>query len=325
MIPRTILGRGGPEVSVLGLGCMSMSHPGRDDAQSLRVIAQAFDAGVTMLDTADKYGNGHNERLLGRAIAGRRSEVVVATKVGFVGSSRDPKPVNGSPVHIRRSIDASLDRLNTDHVDVYYLHRVDPDVPIEESMGAMAGLVAAGKVRHLGLSEVAADTLARAHGVHPIVALQTEYSLMARDVELDVLPACHRLGVGLVAYSPLGIGFLTGAYRTPDETPPGSRLPRQPRMDPGNLKTNERHLDRLRRLSAEAGCTPAQLVLAWILAGDRAVPIPGSSRLDHLEENMSAAALKLPQEILARVDAEFPPGTFLGARKSPAGMGLVGR
>ncbi|HVR78400.1 MAG TPA: aldo/keto reductase [Acidimicrobiia bacterium] len=322
-MPRTRLGR--LEVSVLGLGCMSMSHPGRDDDESRKAIRRALDAGITLLDTADKYGKGHNERLVGEAIAGRREEVVVATKVGFVGSSRDPSPIDGRPGHIHRAIDGSLQRLGTDRVDLYYLHRVDPDVPVEESIGAMAELVETGKVRCLGLSEVSAETLRRAHAVHPITAVQVEYSLMTREPELTLIPECQRLHVGVVGYSPLGIGFLTGAHRDPATAPPGSRLPKQPRMQGDELQTNQRHLARLQELAAEAGATPAQLVLAWILFQGQVVPIPGASRLEHLAENLAAVDRPISHRLLATLDREFPPGTFVGERKSSQGMRLIER
>ncbi|MGH8947115.1 MAG: aldo/keto reductase [Acidimicrobiia bacterium] len=311
------------EVPILGLGCMTMSHPGRDEAESLAVIRRALDAGVTLLDTADKYGKGHNETLLGRAISGRRDQTVVATKVGFVGSSRDPRPIDGTPPHIRRSIDASLTRLGTDRVDLYYLHRVDPHVPIEESVGAMAELVAAGKVRHLGLCEVAMETLERAAAVHPIASVQTEYSLMTREPELDLIPGCERLGIGVVGYSPLGIGFLTGSYQLPDEAPAGSRLPKQPRMQAEALEANLATLDRFKPLAAEVGVTPAQLALYWVLSGGRVVPIPSSSRMSHLEENLAVLGLRVPENVLVALDAAFPPGAFVGARKSTGGMRLI--
>jgi aryl-alcohol dehydrogenase-like predicted oxidoreductase len=322
-VPATRLG--GLEVPVLGLGCMSMSHPSRDDAESVAVIRRALDAGVSFLDTADKYGKGHNEILVGRALAGRRDEVVLATKVGFVGSSRDPHPIDGSPQHIRRSIENSLARLGTDRIDLYYLHRVDPQVPIEESVGAMADLVAAGKVRHLGVSEVAVATLERANRVHPITAVQSEYSLMTREPELDLIPACQRLGVGVVGYSPLGIGFLTGAYATPTEAPPGSRLPKQPRMQSEALEDNLALMERLKTLAANVGATPAQLALAWILSRGRVVPIPGCSRIQHLEENLGALDLSIPEQMMRALDAAFPPGVFVGTRKSAGGMRLVDR
>ena len=320
----TTLGQAGRPISVLGLGCMSMSHPGRDDEESLRVLAAALDAGISFLDTADKYGKGHNERLVGRAVAGRRDEVTVATKVGFVGSSRDPKPVDGSPEHIARSCDASLERLGVDRIDLYYLHRVDPEVPIEESVGAMAELVTAGKVAQLGLSEVSAETLRRAHAVHPIAAVQSEYSLATRVPEEDVLPTCRELGTTFVAYSPLGIGLLTGRVRSPEDLPPGNRLPKQSRMDQEHREHNLAIVDQLEEVAADLGCALPQLAIAWLLTRD-VVPIPSSSRMRYLEENLAAVDLELDDAVLARLDRIAPRGAFTGERKSHLGMRLVGR
>ncbi|MBW3658535.1 MAG: aldo/keto reductase [Actinobacteria bacterium] len=303
---------------------MSMSHPGRDEEESLSVLRAALDAGITFLDTADKYGKGHNERLVGTAIAGRRDEVTVATKVGFVGSSRDPKPVDGSPDHIRRSCDASLARLGIERIDLYYLHRVDPEVPIEESVGAMAALVEAGKVAQLGLSEVTADTLRRAWDVHPIAAVQSEYSLAARELERDVVPACRALGTTFVAYSPLGIGLLTGRVRAPDDLPPGNRLPKQSRMDDRHRAANLRIVDELAAIAEDVGCTLPQLVIAWLLTRD-VVPIPSSSRRSYLEDNLGALDVDLGEDVLARIDEVAPVGAFTGERKSSLGLRLVGR
>jgi aryl-alcohol dehydrogenase-like predicted oxidoreductase len=320
----TALGQAGQPISVLGLGCMSMSHPDRDDEQSMQVLDAALDAGISFLDTADKYGKGHNERLVGRAIAGRRDEVTVATKVGFVGSSRDPKPVNGSPGHITRSCDASLDRLGVDRIDLYYLHRVDPEVAIEESVGAMAELVAAGKVAQLGLSEVSAETLRRANAVHPIAAVQSEYSLATRAPEADVLPTCRELGTTFVAYSPLGIGLLTGRVRGPEDLPPGNRLPKQSRMDDEHRVHNLAIVRQLEQVAADLGCTLPQLALAWLLARD-VVPIPSSSQMRYLEDNLAAVDVELDDETLARIDRLAPDGAFSGERKSRLGMRLIGR
>lgn len=320
----TTLGQAGQPISVFGLGCMSMSHPGRDDEQSLQVLTAALEAGISFLDTADKYGKGHNERLVGRAIVGRRDEVTVATKVGFVGSSRDPKPVDGSPEHIARSCDASLERLGVDRIDLYYLHRVDPEVPIEESVGAMAELVAAGKVAQLGLSEVSAETLRRAHAVHPIAAVQSEYSLATRDVEEDVLPTCRDLGTTFVAYSPLGIGLLTGRVRAPEDLPPGNRLPKQSRMDDEHREHNLRIVDELVAIADDEDCTLPQLALAWLLTRD-VVPIPSSSRRPYLDENLAAVDLEVRVDTLQRIDEVAPVGAFIGERKSHLGMRLVRR
>lgn len=320
----TTLGQAGQPISVLGLGCMSMSHPDRHDEQSMQVLEAALDAGISFLDTADKYGKGHNERLVGRAVAGRRDEVTVATKVGFVGSSRDPKPVDGSPGHITRSCDASLERLGIDRIDLYYLHRVDPDVPIEESVGAMAELVAAGKVAQLGLSEVSAETLRRAHAVHPIAAVQSEYSLATRVPEDEVLPACRELGATFVAYSPLGIGLLTGRVRGPEDLPPGNRLPKQSRMDDQHRQHNLAIVEQLEQIAVDVGCSLPQLALAWLLTRD-VVPIPSSSRMPYLEDNLAAVDVELDDEVLARIDQIAPNGAFSGDRKSRLGMRLVGR
>lgn len=320
----TSLGPAERPISVLGLGCMSMSHPGREDGQSLAVLRAAMDAGITFLDTADKYGKGHNERLVGEAIAGRRDEVTVATKVGFVASSRDPKPVDGSPDHIHRSCDASLERLGIERIDLYYLHRVDPDVPIEESVGAMAELVDAGKVAQVGLSEVNPDTLRRAWEVHPIAAVQSEYSLAARGVERDVLPACRELGTTFVAYSPLGIGLLTGRVRSPEDLPPGNRLSKQSRMDDRHRRHNLRIVDELAGIADQVGCTLPQLAIAWLLSRD-VVPIPSSSRRPYLEDNLGAVAVELPGDVLDSIEEVAPVGAFSGERKSALGLRLVGR
>lgn len=318
------LGTEGPELPLLGLGCMSMSHPGRDDAESLRTLTAALDRGITFLDTADKYGKGHNERLVSRAIRGRRDEVVVATKVGFVGSSRDAHPIDGTPDHIRAAARASLQRLEVDAIDLLYLHRVDPDVPIEESIGAMAELVAAGEVRQIGLSEAGVDTLRRAHAVHPVAALQSEYSLWTRDPEAEVLRVCRELGTTFVAYSPLGIGFLTGTVRRRDDLPEGNRLVKGPRVEPGNLERNLELVDQIRAYAAQIGCTPAQLALAWLIARE-VVPIPGSARVEHLLENTDVLDLTLTAADLAAIDRIVPPGAAAGTRKSAEGLSLTGR
>jgi aryl-alcohol dehydrogenase-like predicted oxidoreductase len=318
------LGSDGPALPRMGLGCMSMSHAGRDDAASLHTIRTALDRGVTLLDTADKYGKGHNERLVAKAIRGRRHEVVVATKVGFVGSSRDTRPVDGSPDHIRNAARRSLARLDIDAIDLLYLHRVDPAVPIEESVGAMAELVTDGVVRHIGLSEAAPDTVRRGHAVHPIAALQSEYSLWTRDPETGVLAVCRELGVTFVAYSPLGIGFLTGTVRRPGDLPAGNRLVKGPRIEPSNLEHNLALVDKIRALAARLGCTPAQLALAWLMARD-VVPIPGSARVEHLLENLGALEVTLAAADLDEIDRIAPPGAAAGTRKSDWGLALTGR
>jgi len=313
-------------VSAVGLGCMGMSEfYGRtDDTASIAVINRALDLGCTFLDTADMYGPFTNERLVGRAIAGRRDEVVVATKFGnerredgsWVG-------VNGGPDYVRSACDASLQRLGVDHIDLYYQHRVDTSVPIEDTVGAMAELVAAGKVRHLGLSEAAAATVRRAHHVHPITALQSEYSLWAREVEADILPTLRELGIGFVAYSPLGRGFLTGAYRSAADLPEGdTRAQRFPRFNEGNFEANLALVDRVTELAGRKGCTPGQVALAWVLAqGDDVVPIPGTKRVRYLEENLAAVDVTLDADDLAWVDANI--GEAAGDRY--ADMGTVNR
>jgi aryl-alcohol dehydrogenase-like predicted oxidoreductase len=308
----------------MGLGCMSMSHPGRDDAASVETLHLAIDEGIFLLDTADKYGKGHNERLLAGVIRDRRDEVVLATKVGFIGSSRDARPVDGSPQHIATAARGCLQRLEVDSVDLLYLHRVDPQIPIEESVGAMAELVAAGLVGQIGLSEAGPETLRRACAVHPIAALQSEYSLWTRDPEEAVLDVCRELGITFVAYSPLGIGFLTGAVRDRDDLPAGNRLAKGPRVEPGNLEHNLEIVRQLRGIAERVGCTPAQLALAWLMAQD-VIPIPGSARVEHLRENIGARDVVLSPEVLDQLDAVAPPGAAAGTRKSSEGLSLTGR
>ncbi|MEU0075098.1 aldo/keto reductase [Streptomyces sp. NPDC006332] len=324
------IGTNGPVVSAIGLGCMGMSefYGPTDEAESLATLQAALDSGVTLLDTADMYGKGHNERLVGRAIADRRDQVVLATKFGIRRDDSDPREgrkIDSSPEHCRRAVDASLQRLGVDHIDLYYLHRKSPDIPVEETVGAMAELVRAGKVGHLGLSEVTADTLRRAHAVHPIAALQTEYSLWTREVEEEVLPVARELGTSLVAYSPIGRGFLTGAITRPEDLDPTDFRHSHPRFQQEHLERNVRMVERLRELADLYGCSPVQLALAWLLAqGDDIVPIPGTRRIGYLRENVAAADLRLTDEQLAEVSAAVPSDVVSGDRYDPAGMATVG-
>ncbi|MFL6077721.1 MAG: aldo/keto reductase [Mycobacteriales bacterium] len=325
----TTLGPGGPRVSAIGLGCMGMSiaYGPADDAESVRVIHRALELGVTLLDTADAYGlplPGHNEELLGRAIAGRRDEVFLATKFGLRFGD-GPFRVDSTPEWARTACEASLRRLATDRIDLYYLHRRDPEVPIEGTVAAMAELVAAGKVAHLGLSEVSPDTLRAASAVHPIAAVQVEYSLFSREPETGLLAACRELGVALVAYCPLGRGLLGGAVTGADQLPDGDQRRTNPRFADGNLERNLALVGTLREIAAELGATPGQLALAWLLSrGDNIVPIPGTKRLRYLEENAAATDLRLDRAYLARIEAALPPAAVAGERLSPAALRLTG-
>jgi aryl-alcohol dehydrogenase-like predicted oxidoreductase len=313
----TTLGAGGPEVSALGLGCMGMSdfYGAADEAEAVATIRRALDLGITLFDTADAYGPFGNERLVGRALA-RRDDVVIATKFGHVRNERGERlGIRGDPAYVRQACDASLERLGVEHIDLYYQHRVDRAVPIEETVGAMAELVAAGKVRHLGLSEASAATIRRAHAVHPIAALQTEYSLWTRDVEDAILPTVRELGIGFVAYSPLGRGFLAGRFRSPEELDEDDVRLGMPRLRDAHLERNLALADAVRRIAADEGVTPAQLALAWVLSrGEDVVPIPGTKRLRYLEENVAAVDVELTEDELARIDDAFPRGAAAGDR-----------
>ncbi|MFZ0089030.1 MAG: aldo/keto reductase [Solirubrobacteraceae bacterium] len=325
---RRALGTQGLIVSAEGLGCMGMSefYGSADETEAIATIHRALDLGVDFLDTSDIYGPHTNERLVGEAIAGRRDEVVLATKFGIVRDPDDPRVrgVNGRPEYVLDACDASLRRLAVDHVDLYYQHRVDPDVPIEETVGAMASLVDAGKVRFLGLSEAAPDTVRRAHAVHPISALQTEYSLWSRDVEEEVLLTLRELEIGLVAYSPLGRGFLTGQITTPADLAEDDFRATNPRFMGENFDRNLKLVDRIRELAREKDSTPGQLALAWVLAQGRdIVPIPGTKRRAYLEENVAAVDLELSEEDRARIDEVAPFGAAAGDRY--ADMSSIGR
>jgi aryl-alcohol dehydrogenase-like predicted oxidoreductase len=320
------------EVSAIGLGCMGMSafYGTTDDAEGVETIRRALELGVDFIDTAQLYGPLTNELLVGRAVAGRRDEYVIATKFNrrmddaVPGDMSTVGPQDGSAAHVRSSIEGSLRRLGTDYVDLYYQHRVDPNVPIEETVGAMADLVAEGKIRHIGLSEAAAETIRRANAVHPITAVQTEYSLWSRDPEDEVLPTCRGLGIGFVAYSPLGRGFLAGRFTSPDDLDEGDFRRTGPRFTGDNLQSNLRLADKVKEIAAEKGISPAQLAIAWLLAqGDDIVPIPGTKRRTYLEQNAAAADVGLSADDLARIDAELPETA--GERYDQAGMASVNR
>jgi aryl-alcohol dehydrogenase-like predicted oxidoreductase len=325
------LGRGGPRVSAVGLGCMGMSEfydpRQQDDAESVRVIHRYLDAGGTFLDTADMYGVGRNEVLVGKAIKDRRDAVVLATKFGNVrGPNGEFLGVRGDPEYVRQCCDASLKRLGLNHIDLYYQHRVDPKVPIEDTVGAMAELVKAGKVRHLGLSEASANTIRRAARVHPIAALQTEYSLWSRDVEADILPAVRELGIGFVAYSPLGRGFLTGQFKRFEDLPADDYRRNAPRFQGENFQKNLDLVAKVGEIAAAKGCTPGQLALAWVLAqGDDIVPIPGTKRTKYLDENLGALAVTLTAADLKQIEAVFPTGATAGDRYPAHSMQTIDR
>ena len=329
---RRKLGASGIEVSAIGLGCwgMSGSYGPADEAESVATLHHALDLGVDFIDTADSYGDGHNESLIGRALQRRRHEFVLATKTGWVKrTGSDGKTmvgVDGHPDRIRSACEASLTRLKTDVIDLYYLHRVDPDVPVEESVGAMSELVAAGKVRFLGLSEVSEATLRRAHAVHPITALQSEYSLWTREPEATVMPACRDLGIAFVPFSPLGRGFLTGTLTDRGRIAPSDWRANNPRFTEENLARNLALLRPLDEIAQVHGGTPAQIALAWVLSrGAQVIPIPGMKRRTHLDENVSAEEIDLTPEELTRLDAAFPPGAAAGERYTPEVARWAGR
>jgi aryl-alcohol dehydrogenase-like predicted oxidoreductase len=328
---RIKLGGQGLEVSVQGLGCMGMTWAyGHGDEQAgLDTIDRALELGVTLLDTAEVYGPYTNERLVGRAIAGRRDRVELATKFGFSFDPDDPygpRGLDGRPENVKRVCDESLERLGTDYLDLYYQHRVDPEVPIEETVGAMGELVQAGKVRYIGLSEASPEVIRRAHATHPLSAVQSEYSLWTRDPEGEVLPTLRELGIGLVAYSPLGRGFLTGQIRSVDDLPEGDWRRSNPRFQEDALRQNVELADRVRELAVERGITPAQLALAWVHAkGTDIVPIPGTKRPERLEENAAAAEIELSEQDVATLDQAVPAEAVVGGRYRDAEMALINR
>jgi aryl-alcohol dehydrogenase-like predicted oxidoreductase len=330
LLPTRRLGPKGPAVTALGLGCMGMSefYGPRNDEMSIRVIQYALDQGCTFLDTADMYGVGHNEELVGKAIRGRRRQVFLATKFGNVrGADGSFKGISGKPDYVQSACESSLKRLGVDSVELYYQHRVDPETPIEETIGAMAELVKQGKVRYLGMSEAAPQTIRRAHKVHPITALQTEYSLWAREPEAEIIPTCNELGIGFVPYSPLGRGFLTGAFKSPQDVARSDDNRRNfPRFQGENFARNMELVKKLEQIAAGKGCKPSQLALAWVLAqGETIVPIPGTRRLEYLEENLGALRVKLTEDDLRAIDAVMPHGAAVGERYHAMGMKSLNR
>ncbi len=322
------LGLGGPEVSAVGLGCMGMSafYGGADEGQSIDVIHRALDLGVTLFDTAEMYGPHTNEVLLGKALKGRRDQAFIATKFGINRQADGSAVVDGSPANVRRAVEGSLSRLGVDHIDLYYQHRMDPDTPIEETVGAMGELVKEGKVRFLGLSEAAPATLRRGHAEHPITALQTEYSLWSRDPEDEILATVRELGIGFVPYSPLGRGFLSGDIRSIDDLAPDDYRRTNPRFMGDNFQKNLDLVAAVAAIAADKGVTAAQLALAWVLAqGEDLVPIPGTRRVATLEQNVAAADIALTPEDLARIEAVFPRDAVVGERYAPGGMSSLNR